>query len=171
MKQRPLWRCKKCGRYFANRNQSHACGPHDLEQHLSGKPQRYERLRPVIAAIRALGPVRIFQRRLVSRSRDACHSRLKLRGQIGLMAMLCSHDDSSIPASARCRLSSRAIMFTPLGLPHAVTWTRSFARGSQKHTLLASSVTPEAGLTRSIDPWNHSLRRRVKIRDMAFTAS
>jgi hypothetical protein len=24
---RRLWQCNKCGRYFANRNQSHACGP------------------------------------------------------------------------------------------------------------------------------------------------
>ena len=61
MKQRPLWRCKKCGRYFANRNQSHACGRHDLEHHFSGKPPAIRALfDQVVAAIRALGPVRIL---------------------------------------------------------------------------------------------------------------
>lgn len=34
----PLWRCPKCLRRFANRNQSHACGRHDLEHHFRGKP-------------------------------------------------------------------------------------------------------------------------------------
>jgi hypothetical protein len=61
MKQRPLWRCKKCGRYFANRNQSHACGRHDLEHHFSGKPPKIRALFDhVVAAIRVLGPVRIL---------------------------------------------------------------------------------------------------------------
>ena len=61
MKQRPLWRCKKCGRYFVNRNQSHACGRHDLEHHFNGKPPEIRALfDQVVAAIRALGPVRIL---------------------------------------------------------------------------------------------------------------
>jgi hypothetical protein len=61
MKQRPLWRCKKCGRYFANRNQSHACGRHDLEHHFSGKPPEIRALfEQMVAAIRAFGPVRIL---------------------------------------------------------------------------------------------------------------
>jgi hypothetical protein len=34
---RPLWHCPKCGRTFANRNQTHACGRHDLEMHFAGK--------------------------------------------------------------------------------------------------------------------------------------
>ena len=40
----PLWRCSKCSRQFANPNQSHACGRHELEPHFAGKP-------PVIRAI------------------------------------------------------------------------------------------------------------------------
>jgi hypothetical protein len=60
-KYRPLWQCKKCGRYFANRNQSHACGRHSLEHHFSGKPPEIRALfNHVVAAIRALGPVRIL---------------------------------------------------------------------------------------------------------------
>jgi transposase-like protein len=34
---RELWRCPVCGRRFANRNQSHACGRHDLGHHCAGK--------------------------------------------------------------------------------------------------------------------------------------
>ena len=33
-----MWTCPKCSRQFANRNQSHACGRHDLEPHFQGKP-------------------------------------------------------------------------------------------------------------------------------------
>jgi hypothetical protein len=61
MKQPPLWQCKKCGRYFANRNQSHACGRHTLKRHFSGKrPEIRALFDQVVAAVRALGPVRIL---------------------------------------------------------------------------------------------------------------
>ena len=35
----PLWRCSRCRRFFANRNQSHACGRHTLASHFAGKPK------------------------------------------------------------------------------------------------------------------------------------
>ncbi|MFZ1219424.1 MAG: DUF5655 domain-containing protein [Chthoniobacterales bacterium] len=35
----PMWRCPDCGRQFANRNQSHACGRHTLASHFAGKPK------------------------------------------------------------------------------------------------------------------------------------
>lgn len=61
MKQRPLWKCTKCSRRFANRNQSHACGRHDLKHHFSGKrPEIRVLFDRVVAAIRVLGPVRIL---------------------------------------------------------------------------------------------------------------
>jgi hypothetical protein len=34
-----MWRCPDCGRQFANRNQSHACGRHPLASHFAGKPK------------------------------------------------------------------------------------------------------------------------------------
>jgi hypothetical protein len=56
--QRPLWRCPDCGRQFANRNQSHFCGRHDLESHFAGKPPEIRGLfEAVVAAIERLGPV------------------------------------------------------------------------------------------------------------------
>ena len=58
---RPLWQCPKCRRRFANRNQSHACGRHDLEHHFAGKsPEIRALFDQVVAAIRAIGPVRIL---------------------------------------------------------------------------------------------------------------
>jgi uncharacterized protein DUF5655 len=57
----PLWRCSECGREFANRNQSHTCGLHDLEHHFAGKPPAIRALYDRAAAIiQALGPVRVL---------------------------------------------------------------------------------------------------------------
>jgi len=56
-----LWRCADCGRSFANRNQTHACGRFTLAHHFRGKPPGIRRLyREVVAAIRAVGPVRVL---------------------------------------------------------------------------------------------------------------
>ena len=61
MRCRALWRCPKCHRRFANRNQSHACGRHDLEHHFSGKPPQIRALfDDVVAALRRIGPVKIL---------------------------------------------------------------------------------------------------------------
>ncbi len=37
-KRGSMWRCPECGRPFANRNQSHACGRYALASHFEGKP-------------------------------------------------------------------------------------------------------------------------------------
>ena len=57
-----LWRCTDCGRVFANRNQSHACGQrYTLAHHFRGKPPAVRAIyREVVAAIRAIGPVRVL---------------------------------------------------------------------------------------------------------------
>jgi hypothetical protein len=58
---RPLWRCDRCGREFANRNQSHACGRHALAAHFDGKDPEVRRLfDAVLAAVQALGPVTVL---------------------------------------------------------------------------------------------------------------
>ena len=57
----PLWRCSKCRRRFANRNQSHACGRHTLAEHFRGKPKGIRALfDAVAAAVREIGPVRVL---------------------------------------------------------------------------------------------------------------
>jgi Domain of unknown function (DUF5655) len=57
-----LWRCPACGRSFANRNQSHSCGPrYTLAHHFRGKPPAIRAIyRQVVGAIRAIGPVRVL---------------------------------------------------------------------------------------------------------------
>jgi hypothetical protein len=60
-RSRALWRCPQCKREFANRNQSHSCGSHDLEHHFEGKPREIRALFDRIAAlVEAIGPVRIL---------------------------------------------------------------------------------------------------------------
>src|SRR5688572_32144715 len=57
----PLWRCARCGRAFANRNQSHACGRHTLGEHFRAKsPEIRALFDAVVAALRAIGPVRVL---------------------------------------------------------------------------------------------------------------
>ena len=57
----PLWRCDVCGREFANRNQSHACGRHSLADHFRGKDPAIRALfDAVVAVLRDLGPVRVL---------------------------------------------------------------------------------------------------------------
>lgn len=58
---RPLWRCPKCGRAFANRRQPHACARYTLRHHFRGKPRTIRLLfNRVVGALRAIGPVRIL---------------------------------------------------------------------------------------------------------------
>jgi hypothetical protein len=53
-----MWRCPDCGRQFANRNQSHACGRSTLTSHFAGKPAKvraiFDRL---LALAKKSGPV------------------------------------------------------------------------------------------------------------------
>jgi uncharacterized protein DUF5655 len=68
-----LWRCERCGREFANRNQSHACGRHDLAHHFAGKPAEIRTLfDAVVAAIKEFGPVEV----LPEKTRIAFHVRM-----------------------------------------------------------------------------------------------
>jgi hypothetical protein len=56
-----LWRCPKCRRSFANRNQTHFCGRHSLEAHFAGKPPAIKAIyRGFVTALRAFGPVKVL---------------------------------------------------------------------------------------------------------------
>ena len=58
---RPLWRCPECEREFANRNQTHACGRHDLESHFRGKPPEIRAIfDTVVSMLGTIGPVRVL---------------------------------------------------------------------------------------------------------------
>lgn len=56
-----LWQCPHCLRSFANRNQSHACGTHDLAHHFEGKPAEIRALFDLfVAALQSLGPLTVL---------------------------------------------------------------------------------------------------------------
>lgn len=58
---KPLWRCPKCRRRFANRNQTHACGRHDLAHHFRGKPRAIRGLYDAfVLAVRSCGRVTVL---------------------------------------------------------------------------------------------------------------
>ena len=69
----PLWTCESCGRSFANRHQSHACGRASLESHFEGKSpvvrEIYERF---LAMLQRCGPVTV----LPEKTRIAFHVRM-----------------------------------------------------------------------------------------------
>ena len=60
-REKALWRCSKCSRVFANRNQSHACARYILKRHFAGKnPVARNLFDALVAAIREQGPVIIL---------------------------------------------------------------------------------------------------------------
>jgi uncharacterized C2H2 Zn-finger protein len=55
-----LWTCPRCGRMFANRNQSHACEHHTVKQHLKGKGSHVRSLyQAFVALVEECGSVSI----------------------------------------------------------------------------------------------------------------
>jgi hypothetical protein len=69
-----LWRCPRCGRRFANRNQTHTCAPpRRLAEHYKGRdPEVVATFRKLVAAARRNGPVSV----LPEKSRIAFHVRM-----------------------------------------------------------------------------------------------
>ena len=56
-----LWKCPKCGRPFANRNQSHSCARHTLREHLAGKsPHAIALFREFARLVKSCGPVLVM---------------------------------------------------------------------------------------------------------------
>ena len=55
-----MWICPKCGRRFANRNQSHFCSNARLEDHFAGRePQVIATFQRLLAAAKKSGPVTV----------------------------------------------------------------------------------------------------------------
>ena len=69
-----MWTCPRCGRTFANRNQSHTCRPlGNLDQHFTGKdPAVRETFDRILAAVRRIGRVEV----LPEKTRIALHVRM-----------------------------------------------------------------------------------------------
>ena len=62
MAQKPaLWTCPACGRAFANRNQSHACGRHELDPHFEGRSPKVRAIYDAfLAMLESFGPVTVL---------------------------------------------------------------------------------------------------------------
>jgi len=61
MRRTSLWKCPKCGRLFANQNQSHFCSRYTLREHLAGKsPQAVALFREFAKLVRRCGPVLVI---------------------------------------------------------------------------------------------------------------
>ena len=86
---RPLWRCPRCGRTFANLNQSHACAAlGDLERHFAGtQPEVRQTFDRILAAVQRLGPVDV----LPERTRIALHARMSFAAFIPRTRWLTGH--------------------------------------------------------------------------------
>jgi hypothetical protein len=68
-----MWRCLECGRQFANRNQSHACGRSTLASHFAGKPPAMRAIfNQVLRVARENGPITV----LPEKTRIAFHIRM-----------------------------------------------------------------------------------------------
>ena len=60
-KRGSMWRCPECGRQFANRNQSHACGRSTLASHFAGKPPAVRAIfDKVLCVARGNGPIKVL---------------------------------------------------------------------------------------------------------------
>lgn len=56
-----LWPCPVCGRRFANRNQSHACGKHEIGAHFEGRSAKVRAIyEAFLALVRENGPVTVL---------------------------------------------------------------------------------------------------------------
>jgi hypothetical protein len=72
-RDRPLWICPHCGRDFANRNQSHACGRHGLDAHFAGAEPEVRRIyETFLAMLESFGPVVVLR----EKTRIAFHIRM-----------------------------------------------------------------------------------------------
>ena len=84
-----MWVCPRCGRTFANRNQTHTCRPLvDLDQHFAGKdPAVRQAFDAVLASVRALGPVTV----LPETTRIALHVRMSFAAFVARRHWLDGH--------------------------------------------------------------------------------
>ena len=69
-----MWRCPRCGRSFANRNQTHTCAQlGELDAHFAGcDPEVREIFARILTSVERLGPVTV----LAEKSRIALHARM-----------------------------------------------------------------------------------------------
>lgn len=149
----PLWRCSKCSRQFANRNQSHFCGRYDLEPHFAGKPPVIREIfECFLQALQDIGPVVV----LPERTRIAFQVRMSFAQLTPRRKWVDGH--LVLARAVSSPVFTRVESFSRLNHLHAFRltqpsdvsvelrhWLReAYAVGEQKH-LEARQRTPDAG--------------------------
>ena len=152
---RSLWRCPRCGRRFANLNQSHTCARHTLTEHLAGKsPEVVALYRRFATMVRSCGPVTVIP----EKTRIAFQVRmsfaavmLKRRWLDGHVVLARRLEDPRFRAIQTISPGNHVHQFrieTPDQLDDRVSqWLReAYAVGEQRHLRtrrgLASSASP-----------------------------
>ena len=112
-----LWECPKCGRTFANRNQTHSCAPlGDIDRHFVGSDPRvraaFDRVLEVIAA---LGSVEI----LPEKTRIALHARMSFAAFMPRRRWLNGH--LVLARRVDSQRFSKIELFSPRNVLHAFT--------------------------------------------------
>jgi hypothetical protein len=84
-----MWSCPKCGRTFANRNQTHTCSPlGELDGHFArSAPVVRATFDQVLTVVGALGPFDV----LAERTRIALHARMSFAAFMPRRAWLAGH--------------------------------------------------------------------------------
>ena len=146
-----MWTCPRCGRTFANRNQSHACGSiWSLEHHFAGiDPCVKQTFDHVVAVLRKLGPVEL----LPEKTRIAFHVRMSfaalmpkkrwLDGHVVLARRLDSPRFKKIYVVSPRNVVHEFRLTSPADVDAEVaSWLReAYAVGEQRHVHRASTTT------------------------------
>src|SRR4051812_31512740 len=149
-----LWRCPRCGRRFANRNQSHACGRYRLRDHFVDRdPTVVAAFRALVAAARRNGPVTV----LPEKTRIAFQVRMSfaaftlkkhwLHGHVVLARRLDSpRFDKILIVSSRNQVHEFTLRGPAEVDEEVAAWLReAYAVGQQKH-LRPTAAASELGV-------------------------
>jgi hypothetical protein len=112
---RPLWICGRCGRTFANPNQSHTCAAlGELDRHFAGKDAAVRAtFDAVLAAIEPLGPLSV----LAEKTRIALHVRMSFAAFMPRRHWLAGH--LVLARSVRSPRFELVQVFSPRNVLHA----------------------------------------------------
>ncbi|TDO49934.1 hypothetical protein EV643_105163 [Kribbella sp. VKM Ac-2527] len=138
-----MWTCARCGRTFANTNQSHTCRPlGNLDDHFAGKDATVrETFDRIVEIVRGLGPVEI----LPEQTRIALHTRMSfaaftprrhwLDGHVVLAERLSSPRFTRIEVYSPRNILHAFRLHTPAEVdPEVADWlTRAYSVGRQEH--------------------------------------
>lgn len=143
--RKAMWQCPTCRRAFANRNQSHACGTHDLEHHFAGKPPAIRNLyEAVIQVLRTIGPVTVQPEKTRTPFKCECRLRNSRRAVYGSTGIWYSLASLSTRGFARTRHSLHGITSTISACsPRRTSMLRS-ANGLKRLMLSARKRTSSA---------------------------